>query len=84
MVMWVKIRHSEKHVGKMVRTLWVYAVQFGAHHVPTAVTVVHSVMIGPATGSYPHSHGVPSAEWEMPAKTVRRRTWGVNSTLNLG
>jgi len=84
MVMWVKIRHSGKRVGKMVRALWVYAVHFGAHHVPTALTVVRSVMIGPATGSYPHSHGVPGGEWEMPAKPVRRRTRAVSSALNLG
>lgn len=80
MVMWVKIRHSGKCVGKMVWTLRVYAVRFGAHHVPPALTVVRSGMIGLATGSYPHSHRSPeeSTEWEMSAKPVRQPTRAVS------
>jgi hypothetical protein len=87
MVMWVKIRHSEKCVGKMVWTPRVYAVRFGAHHVPSApTTVVRSGMIGLATGGYPYSHRFlgESAEWEMSVKPVRQPTRAVSSAPNLG
>lgn len=54
-------------------SLPVYAVRFGAHHVPPALlTVVRSGMTGLATGGHPHSHRSlgESAEWEMSAKPV--------------
>jgi hypothetical protein len=85
MAMSVKIRHSGKCVGRMVRTPRVYAVRFGAHHVLPVLHVVRSGMIGLATGSYHRSHRSPeeSAEWEMSAKPVRQPTRAVSSAPNL-